>query len=411
MVTQWYDPEVGSASLPASIARALHSQGHTVDVVTGFPNYPSGKLYPGYRVRPYQRESRDGITVHRAPLYPSHDSRAMHRAANFISFAAAGSGVGAVALRNVDATLVYSSPATACVPAMVGRTIRRTPYVLMIQDMWPQSVMASAFLPTAKAKRVEKALHRYCDAMYRMAASVTVTSPGMTELIAERGVDRRKIVVVPNWADESHFQPVEPRRDVTAEFAGLRPFTVMYAGNLGDVQGLEVVVEAADLLRDHREIGFVLVGEGVAEPMLRSQVHERHLDNVRFVAAQPVERMASVLALGDVQLVTLRHLPIFESTLPSKVQATLAAGRPIIGAVEGDAAEVIRLSGAGTVVPPGSPDELARAVLNASRAPATDLQEQGRRGREYYEHTMSQQSGTSRLIDLLQSAADGRSRR
>jgi glycosyltransferase involved in cell wall biosynthesis len=404
LVSQWYDPEVG-AVVPGTIARALRSHGHQVDVLTGLPNYPAGRIYPGYRLRLYHREVLGGVTVHRAPLYASHDAHPGRRAANFLTFASAASVVGLSALRHVDATLVYSAPVTAALPALALHRARRIPFVLLVQDMWPQSVTASGFLGDSSARWIERGLHAFCDGVYRRAASIAVTSPGMVDLVAARGIDERKIVVVPNWVDETHFRPVEYDAELSRELGPLRPFTAMYAGNLGEVQGLEVVVEAADLLRDHRELGFVLVGGGVAERRLRRMVAERGLDNVRFVPPQPVSRMARVLSLGDVQLVTLRDLPLFRTTLPSKVQATLAAGRPVIAAVGGDAAAVVNASGAGVTVPPGSASDLAGAILRTSTLPAGQRRALGTAGRRYYDAHLSRRHGVAQLSALLEQAS------
>ena len=410
MISQWYDPEKGSAIMSGTIARALRDQGHDVQVVTGFPNYPEGQLYPGYRVRPYRREEMQGVTVHRAPLYVSHDADPKRRATNYLSYAASASAIAVTRIGKVDATLVHSTPATAAIPAMALRALRRTPYGVHIQDLWPQTVTASGFLADGQHRRAEDFLHRYCDAVYRHAASIAVTSPGMTDLIRSRGIESRKISVIPNWADERYFRPAAPSTDIVNELGPFRPFTVMYAGAMGEVQALEVLIDAAVMLRDRRDIGFLLVGGGVSEVSLRAQVSDAGLDNVRFIGHQPVERMAEVLALGDIQIISLKDLPIFRTTLPSKIQATLAAGRPIIGAVAGDAAVLIRDSGAGLTATPGSAGQLAEAILKAATMPADERRDWGGRGREYYIDHLSQESGAQALSDLLNSAANGGTR-
>jgi len=410
MISQWYDPEQGSAIMSGTIARALSERGNEVQVVTGFPNYPDGRLYPGYRVRPYQREQMHGITVHRSPLYVSHDSDPRRRAANYLSYAASASAIAVTRLGKPDATLVHSTPATAAIPAMALRTLRRTPYVVHVQDLWPQTVTASGFLADGQHRRAERWLHRFCDAVYRHAASIAVTSPGMADLISARGVESRKISLVPNWADERRFRPVTPSADIVKELGPFRPFTVMYAGAMGEVQALEVLINAAAILRGHRDIGFILVGGGVSEPSLRAQASDAGLDNVRFLGHQPVERMAEVLSLGDAQIISLKDLPIFRTTLPSKIQATLAAGRPIIGALAGDAGALIRDSGAWLTATPGSAVELAEAILKAAAMPAEERQAWGDRGRRYYVDHLSQESGSAALNDLLLSAAEGGAR-
>jgi colanic acid biosynthesis glycosyl transferase WcaI len=405
MISQWYDPEPGSAAVPASISRALRDHGHEVSVVTGFPNYPTGRLNPDYPLRLYRREWRDGICVHRAPLYPSHDARPVRRAANFLSFAASASAVSTAALKSVDATLVYSTPATVALPAMTLRLVRGRPFVLFIQDLWPQTVTASGFIDGHRAGYVERVLHKFCDATYRQASAVAVTSPGMIDLIAARGVPREKLHVVTNWADERHFHVYRAKPVDIPELPSRRRFTAMYAGNLGDVQGVNVIVDAATLLRDNDDIGFMIVGGGVAESDLKHTVLQRGLRNVTFLPPQPLERMAGILALGDVQLITLRDRSVFESVLPSKVQATLASGRPVIGQVAGDAAAVIKASGAGPIVRPGSGDELAKAILSASKMHPSELQARGAQGREFYVRELSSEAGIKRLSQLLEAAA------
>ena len=410
MISQWYDPEQGSAIMSGTIARALAERGNSVEVVTGFPNYPDGRLYPGYRVRHYQREQLQGVSVHRAPLYVSHDSNPIRRAANYLSYAASASAIALTRLGKIDATLVHSTPATVAIPAMALRALKRTPYVVHIQDLWPQTVTASGFLADDHYLRTEGLLHRYCDAVYRHAASIAVTSPGMAELISARGVESRKISVIPNWADERHFCPETPSSDIKQELGPFRPFTVMYAGAMGEVQALEVLIDAAAMLRDHRDIGFLLIGGGMCEPSLKARASHARLDNVRFLEHQSVERMAEVLALGDLQIISLKDLPIFRTTLPSKIQATMAAGRPIIGALAGDAEALIRDSGAGMTTTPGSAFELAEAILKAAAMPAEERQAWGDRGRQYYTDHLSQECGARALDDLLHSAAMGNAR-
>jgi colanic acid biosynthesis glycosyl transferase WcaI len=404
MVTQWYDPEGGSAMTFGVIARALHALGHEVDVLTGFPNYPSGRLAEGYRLRPYQREVRDGVTVHRAPLYVSHDANPVRRAGNYLSFGASAAALASKALGRSDAVLVVPSPPFTAGAGLVLKHLRGIPFGLQIQDLWPQSVTASGMISGGTVGRAEKALHRVMDRLYAEADFIAVTSPGMADVIAARGVPRDKLTFVSNWANEAAFHPVETPAEVG--LPARRPFTVMYAGAMGEVQGLDVVLGAAELVRDHTDIGFLLVGGGVAKAGLVDEVRRRGLDNVTFADAQPVERMADVLGSAQVQLISLADLPVFASTLPSKLPATLATGRPIIGAVGGDARRLIEESGAGWAIPPGDPRALADAVLAARGLDAGELAAKGQAGRSYYLDHLSEAVGAARLVELLAQAAE-----
>ncbi|MHB1173345.1 MAG: glycosyltransferase family 4 protein, partial [Lacisediminihabitans sp.] len=276
-----------------------------------------------------------------------------------------------------------------------------------IQDLWPQTVLSSGFVEGRTTGGLKRTLNLFCDTVYRHAHTVAVTSPGMTELIERRGVDPSKIEFVPNWADESAFRPV-PRDAAMASRLGITaPFTVMYAGNFGEYQALDVVVEAAALLRDQPHVGFALVGGGVDEERLRRMVVELGMTNVVFVGQQPFDKMASILALGHVQLVSLQDVPLFRTTLPSKLQATLAAARPVLGALTGDAADLVRASNAGVVVTPGNPSEMASAILRMSRMPAAELDALGARGRHHSLAHYSEQIAGDRLSALLDRAARG----
>lgn len=411
MVSQWYDPERASAAQSGVIARSLVERGHEVDVVTGFPNYPTGKIYDGYSVRAYQRDIEGGVRVHRSPLYPSHDANALKRSLNYISFAAGATGVALRQLRGVDVCLVHATPATAAFPAMVVRKMQGTPYVVHIHDLWPDSVLSSGFLRGWQSTLVSRALHRYCDAMYRHAAAVAVTSPGMADRIAGRGVPRSKIHFIPNWADEDLFHPTPADPELRRQLGLSCPTVVMYAGNLGEYQDLHTVVQAAALLRDRPDITFAVVGEGVRRHKLEQQAATLGLTNIRFIGPRPIAEMPQILALGDLQLVTLQDLDIFRVTLPSKLVATLAAGRPVLGGLTGDAAELVRRSGAGEVVRPGDARDMADAITRFAALSPAERELRATAGRRHYQQRLNRSTVARELSALLDGvAADGRRR-
>lgn len=245
------------------------------------------------------------------------------------------------------------------------------------------------------------ALHRFCDTTYRRASAVAVTAPGMATAIRDRGVPESKLAFAPNWADETVFRPL-PRDPALAAELGLpaEGFLVMYAGNVGHIQGLDLVLNAADRLRGRPDIHFAIVGSGVAQEGLRARAAAEGLDRVHFVDAQPFTRMGELLALGDVQLISFVDEPLFRLTLPSKLQATLAAGRPVIGAVGGDAATVISASQAGTVVAPGDAAGLASAAVAMADAPTT-TESRGHAARAAYDRDFSESTSVRRLESLL----------
>lgn len=409
VITHWYDPEGGAAAGPGTIARALRDLGHEVHVITGFPTYPVGRVFDGYRQRPYLREVLDGVTVHRSPIYPSHDTRAAHRAANYLSFVASGTPTALRVLADCDVAYVYSTPATVGAIGRILRTVRRIPYVLHVQDLWPQTVTSSGFINDATSSgRVERALHRFCDWVYRGADAIAVISPGMVDLIAGRGIARERLHVIPNWADESAFFPTAPGPQLRAEVGPLRECTFMYAGNFGEMQQLDGLIDAGALLAGDPRIGILLVGAGVQESRLRARVADESLTNIGFLGQQPFSRMSEVLALGDVQVVSLKDVPLYRVTIPSKLQANMAAARPVLGAIAGDGAAAIIASSGGLAVPPGDPRRLADAMTELTDLGPAGRGELGRNAREFYLATYSQQAVSRRLADLLVAARSHR---
>lgn len=405
LISQWYDPERGSAAQSGVIARSLVERGHEVDVVTGFPNYPTGKVYDGYTLKLYQQERLAGVRVHRGPLYPSHDANAARRSVNYLTFAVGATGVAVRHLTAVDVCLVHATPATAAFPAMVLRLLRGIPYVVHVHDLWPDSVLSSGFLRGWQSRLAARVLHGYCDAMYRGAAAVAVTSPGMATKIEGRGVAREKIHFVPNWADEDLFRHTVVDPALRAQLGISAAVTVMYAGNLGEYQDLGAVIEAAGILRERRDIEFVFVGEGVERQKLQDRAAALQLNNITFLGARAFAQMPQLLAMGDVQLVTLRDLDIFTTTLPSKLVATLASGRPILGSLTGDAADLVRQSGAGEVVPPGDPQALAAAVVRFAELDDEERRARAEAGRSYYHRYLDRSTVAARLSELLEAVA------
>lgn len=403
-ITQWYDPEGSSAALPGVISRSLASRGNTVDVLTGFPNYPTGDVFDGYRVRPYQREDLGSVTIHRAPLWANHDQNGARRAANYLSFAAGASLIGASRFPRTDANLVHLTPATVALPALTIKLLRRVPYVVHVQDLWPDTVMSSDFLKRGHS-RVEQALHAMCDLIYRHASSIAVTSPGMADAILARGVDVDKVRFVPNWADETVITgATEPDPTLKKQLGLTAPFVVMYAGNFGEYQKVDLLVQAASRFRGDPSIQFAIVGGGVDEQRLKDLARE--LGNVVFVPPQPFESMGRILSVGDLHYIALDSLPLFENTIPSKIQATLAAGRPVVASLTGDAQKVLTDAGS-TVVDQPTPEAIAAAIRRYASLPERDLNIRKNQARDHYLRAFSEDASTKSLISLLSRAADG----
>lgn len=409
-VCQWYPPE--PAEVPRGIATALADAGLDVTVLTGIPNYPTGVVPDGYSARRATREVRDGLPVRRTPLYPSHDANAVRRLANYASWALTATLRGQGVLRSASVALVYSSPATAALPAMVARALWGTPYVLLVQDVWPDSVVDSGFLPGPVGRVARRVLDGLVGATYRSAHHVAVTSPGMVDLLASRGVPREKLSVVHNWVGDDAPPTAADADDVRALRAswgvGDDDFLLMYAGNHGQAQHLEPVVETFAALPHNADRHLVLVGDGVSKPGLVELAGDHPL--IHLLDPVPAAEMTRLAQAADAQLVSLADRPLFAVTMPSKVQSILAAGRPLVVVARGDAAAVVDAAGAGLAVDPGDRRGLDEAVQRLAATDRAERREMGRRGRAWYDAHSSRRVGSEALRRLLVEAARGRRR-
>lgn len=398
IVSQWYPPE--PAFIPGALAGELAARGHEVRVVTAFPNYPTGRIYPGYRQRWSLRERHGGVSVRRVPVHPSHDTSAVGRVANYLSFAATSSLAAVRCLAGVDAIYVYHPPATAVAAALLPRLLRRTPVLLHVQDIWPESVTASAMAPAGRSGRLlERGLTAAMRRIYRTVDGIAVLSPSMGQLLVERGADPGRVRVVLNWTEEDLFRPVPITSAARAALGHRGRCTIMFAGNMGPFQRVETAVRAAAAVP--HAVDLVLVGSGTEELAVRRLAAELGVDNVRFLGRRAPEEMAELYAAADFQLVCLRNLPALRGTIPSKLQAALACARPVVVSAPGDAAGLVESAGAGLTCPPEDWRALAGQFAAAARMSPAEREEAGAHARRLYQERMSLRVGVDQIEDML----------
>jgi glycosyltransferase involved in cell wall biosynthesis len=402
LLTQWFDPEPGFKGLV--FARELRRLGLDVEVLTGFPNYPGGRIYPGYRLRLRQRETMDGVPVTRVPLFPSHDNSALRRITNYVSFAAAAVIQGLFFTRRPDVIYAYHPPLTVGIAAVVVGKLRRVPLLYDIQDIWPDTLRATGMI---KSRRLLRFIEHVCNWVYRRVNFITVLSPGFERLLVSRGVPSAKLDVIPNWCDEAALAHVP--QGIPAAFAGRDRFNILFAGNMGRAQSLGAVLSAAALLQSSAPaIRFLLLGGGVEVETLRRDCNERGLVNVEFLPAVPMSQVAAYLNAADALLVHLRDDALFRITIPSKTQAYMAVGKPLLMAVEGDAAELVRESGCGLTARPEDPASIAEAALALYRMGDRERSEMGLAGKLFYAQRLSLTTGAKRFADHFARLAEHR---
>ncbi len=387
-LTITFDPEPGALrGLP--LAKWLAARGYDIKVLTAFPQYPAGELYPGYKMRPWQWETMDGIPVLRVPIYPSHDTRPLRRIWTYLSFMMAASTIGVSKIGPADVVYLYEPPPTNGLASVLLKWFRGTPIVHHIADMWPETVLASGMMPTPVHRLAESMIGAWCRFLYRRASVMSVLSPGFKRLLMERGVPEEKIEVVYNWADEELFRPVPRDEALAAELGMTGRFNFVYAGNIGPMQGLDTVIRAAAMVKDLADVQVVIVGTGPLEAQTKALAEEIGATNVRWVARRDYREMPKINALADVLLVHLRDFDFLASTIPSKTQVSLASGRPVLIGVRGDAADLVVQADAGVACPPDDPAAMADAMRRMATLPRERLEEMGRSGRAFYERNLS----------------------
>ena len=352
------------------IGRQLVAAGHRFTVITSAVNYLTGEAGD----RP-TTALPDGMRIVRiAGREDIHRSYAA-RARGFFGFAG-GALRAALALEDVDVVWGTSPPLVQLVPAWLASRRCRGGLVLEERDLWPEFAVGMGVVRDGTLARAALRLKRF---LYGRARRVVINSPGFLPFLARYGVPAGKIHVVPNGVDVRQFDPAVRGEEWRAAWRAADRFVVLYAGALGPANGLEIVLEAAALLRDTRAL-FVLVGDGKARGELAAASAARGLDNVLLAGAQPKRAMRDVLGAADACLAALRDIPLFRTTYPNKVFDYMAAGRPVLLAIDGVIRDVVERARAGIFIPPGDGHALAEAVRRLLETP-DEAQTMGARGR------------------------------
>lgn len=386
LLAQCYAPEnVSAAVLITDLATDLVRRGHEVTVVTGAPSYPYGRVFAGYRNRLYAEERLDGVRVIRTWSVITPSTRTLPRLLHYGTYSLSAFYGGLLGGRP-DVILSYSPPLPLGLSAWLLSRIWRAPWVLEIEDLYPDAAVAAGVLTNRALISFFRGLELF---QYRRAAGITVISETFRRNLLGKGVPDSKLRVIPIWADPDEVRPLE-KHNAFRQRCGLDgKFVVMYAGNIGLTSCLEDVLCAADHLREQTEIRFVLVGEGVRKQALEAEAKVRALPNVTFLPYQPREDFPEMLAAADLGLVTLNAGAAL-SSLPSKVFNVMASARPVLAVTPpgSELMQIVTESGCGWSVPPGAPTALAEAILQI-QAHGAGLVQAGRNGRACLEEKYS----------------------
>lgn len=380
------------------LVRQLIRSGHEVSVATGMPNYPRGVIFPEYQGKKSMREDVDGYTVfrHRSYTAPRNQSK-WSQLRNYLGFIPAALRAGLRAGK-ADIVFVSSPPLFSAIPAVLLAKFRRARLVLDVRDLWPDELVTyGGFREGSLPVRVIKTIERWA---YRNAHCVVATTDAIVDAIVERGVSREKTFLLPNGADLELFSPLPSRNAITDEYSFGDRFLVMYSGLFGIKHSLEVLLEAASILRGYKDVAFFLLGNGARRDALIKEARERNLENVIFGDERVVSDVPSLIARADVCFAAVRPEAYPKKVISVKVFEYLACEKPVVGALSGESARILEESGGGIVVPPGDAKATAEAILSLYNDPARRVT-CGKTGRRYVDEHYSRSVWAERLEKRL----------
>ena len=405
IVTQYFWPETFIVN---DLADMLAAKGHQVTVFTGKPNYPEGRLFPGYQIAGITHEERpSGVRIHRVPLRPRGAGGEFNLTLNYFSFLLSGLLRFPRLARGHRYDVIFffaPSPMTSAITAIPLKLLKKAHLAIWVQDLWPESLSATGYVSNRAALFLVRQVVRW---IYRAADTLLIQSQAFFAPIAKLA-DTRKIAYLPNFypAQKTTSSTDRPVLETSLRETLRQHFCIVFSGNLGTAQSLDTVLDAASLVADIPELKIILVGSGSQSSWLESQIIDRNLDNVLLTGRLPVAQMPELYDLADGLLVTLRDEEVFTHTVPSKVQGYLASGRPVLAAINGETARIIEEAGAGFCAEAENAEALAHIIRKLYHLPSDERIAMGERGRDYFQQHFEIEAQINRLVDLLQQRID-----
>jgi glycosyltransferase involved in cell wall biosynthesis len=366
ILSQFFAPEIGASQVRLSyLCRELAAAGHEVEIVTGMPHHPAGRIFPGYRGRFYLKEEWEGLTIHRVWLYAASGSN-LKRLLSYASFCLTCLWALARATKP-DYIFVDSPPLFLGVPGWIAAKLWGVPLVFNVADLWPDSVRDLGVMRDGLLVDLAYRLERW---IYQNSDVVTAVTEGIRDsLLKSKGVPPEKVLFLPNGVDTTLLRPSPPDEALKNELGLAQKKIILYAGNHGYAGAVEQILYAAQILRDESSIHFLFVGEGPEKQKLIRMASDLELNNVTFHDQVPLETVPAYVSISDAAVVTLRKSQVMAGARPAKAFVMMAGGKPIVLAAEGEAARLIHAAGAGIVVPPEDHVALANAIRTLLQYP------------------------------------------
>lgn len=403
IVSQYFWPENMRIN---DMATGFVRRGHEVTVLTGLPNYPEGKVFSAYRRAPSEFSKFHDVSVVRIPMF-ARGKNSLSLVLNYLSFFISASVFGSYKLRGekYDAIFVYAvSPIMAAIPAIVLGRLKRSPVFVWVLDLWPETLEAVGVVKKPWALSLVGKLVSW---IYNRTDYLLLQSKSFRESVKRyctKPISEERLVYFPSWAEDDFSSKSVESAPLIAPSS--HHFTIVFAGNIGEAQNFPVVLNAIEALKSDIPVRWVIVGDGRASAWLQEQVIARGLDQqVLLLGRHSLDKMPPLFAAADALFLSLKTNSVFEKTIPGKVQAYLAAGRPIIAMIDGEAARVISDAGAGMTCPSGDAEGLVRIVHDMVSLSISERAEMGRSGQKYYAEHYSKELLFDRLENLFRHAS------
>ena len=398
IVSQYFWPESFRIN---DVAKTLVEKGIEVEVLTCKPNYPSGKTLLGYPAWNCQQEIHEGAQIHRIPFFP-RGSSAWRLGLNYLSFIISSLFFAPWMLRkkNFDVIFVYApSPILQAIPAIFLGWLKSCPVVLWVQDLWPESLSATGYVQNRVLLKLVELVVRF---IYRHVDLLLVQSRAFEAPVRALAAGT-PIEYYPNSVADAFTMAITNEVPIIPSLG--EGFTVMFAGNIGMAQAVGVIVEAASLLKNYRDIHFIVLGDGSSRQWMLKEAEKRAFKNLHLPGRFPIETMPGFMQKASALLVTLTDQPIFAATVPNKVQAYLAAGKPIIACLNGEGARLVVEAGAGLATPAEDAKALAETILQLYSLTPVERKNMGENGRQYFQKHFNHDHLVDQLIGHLQSVS------
>jgi len=396
IVSQYFWPEEFRIN---DLALNLVEHGYQVTVLTGNPNYPKGKFYQGYGFK-FLFENYHGIKVYRVPIISRGNASGFRLVLNYLSFAIDGSLLAMFLGKTYDVSLVYAiSPITAAYPSMIHKLLYNSKLNLWVQDLWPESVSSAGKI---SFPFITNLLSKMVKHIYSKSDNVLVQSEGFIQSVEEKGVKKKQLKYIPNWAEDVFSDNSKIKIE---KFRNIIPkgFNIMFAGNIGEAQDFESIIKVIERTKMYQEINWIIIGDGRKKTWLESEIIRLGLQkNTYLLGRYPLEDMPSFFVHADIMLLSLKSDDIFSRTIPSKLQSYMAFGKPIVGMLNGISADIIRKANCGCTCDAGDYIALTDIIIKAYQQNTKVLINKGINGKKYYNSYFSKEVIIDKLIKLFQ---------